>query len=249
MNRRSFSSLIAVLLAFVLATPTTASAQTSAKRLVVVELFTSQGCNSCPPADAYLGRLAVRPDIVALSFHVDYWDYIGWKDPFAQAAFTARQRDYSRALAQRYVYTPQMVVDGRLQGVGSEKSTINGLITQAARQRGSEAANRPSLRLDGDTVRIEGGKVDPAASAIVWLAVFEPEHKTAVRRGENAGRNLGNYNVVREMRVLGRYKGEAVALPLNLDPAMAGKGCAIVVQSELPSGPGPVLASLAVDPR
>ncbi len=216
---------------------------------IVVELFTSQGCNSCPPADVFLGELTKRSDVLALSWHVDYWDYLGWKDPFAQAAFTARQRDYSRALAQRYVYTPQMVVDGRLQGIGSEKSTIEKLITQAARQRDSEAANRPSLRLDGDTVRIEGGRVDPAAPAIVWLAVFEPEHRTSVRRGENAGRNLGNYNVVREMRLLGRYTGEPVALPLGADAAMAGKGCAIVVQSELASGPGPVLASLAVDPR
>ena len=218
----------------------------AAERLnpVVVELFTSQGCNSCPPADAYLGELTKRSDVLALSWHVDYWDYIGWKDPFAQAAFTARQRDYGRALAQRYVYTPQMVVDGRLQGIGSEKSTINGLISEAARQR--VASSRPTLKLDGDTLRIEGGKVE--APAIVWLALFEPEHRTSVRRGENAGRNLGNYNVVRELRVLGRYKGEALTLPLGRDAAAAGKGHAIVVQSELPSGPGPVLASLAVDP-
>lgn len=219
----------------------------AAERLnpVVVELFTSQGCSSCPPADAYLGELARRSDVLALSWHVDYWDYIGWKDPFAQSAFTARQRDYGRVLAQRYIYTPQMVIDGRLQGIGSEKSTINGLISQAARQR--EASSRPTLTLDGDTLRIEGGKVETVA--VVWLALFEPEHRTAIRRGENAGRNLGNYNVVREMRVLGHYKGEAITLPLGLDPVAAGKGRAIVVQSELPSGPGPVLASLAVDPR
>ena len=211
---------------------------------IVVELFTSQGCSSCPPADAFLGELTKRNDVLALSWHVDYWDYIGWKDPFAQAAFTARQRDYSRALAQRYVYTPQMVVDGRLQGIGSEKSRINGLITQVVRHR--EASSQPTLRLDGDMLRIEGGKVE--VPAVVWLALFEPEHSTAVRRGENAGRNLGNYNVVRELRVLGRYKGEAVTLPLGLDATTAGKGRAIVVQSELPSGPGPVLASLAIDP-
>ncbi|MBM3536237.1 MAG: DUF1223 domain-containing protein [Alphaproteobacteria bacterium] len=220
----------------------------AAERLnpVVVELFTSQGCNSCPPADIYLGELAKRRDVLALSWHVDYWDYIGWKDPFAQPAFTARQRNYQRALMQRYVYTPQMVIDGRLQGVGSERSTIDGLIAQAARQRDVNTASRPSLRLDGDVVKVEGGKVETAA--VVWLAVFEPEHRTAVRRNENAGRSLGNYNVVRELRVLGRYTGEAVALPLGLNAAMAGKGCAIVVQSELASGPGAVLASLVVDP-
>src|SRR3954454_10513973 len=80
------------------------------ERPVVVELFTSQGCNSCPPADAYLGELAARSDVLALGLHVDYWDYIGWKDPFAQRAYTERQRHYSRALNQRFVYTPQMVI-------------------------------------------------------------------------------------------------------------------------------------------
>jgi hypothetical protein len=214
---------------------------------IVVELFTSQGCSSCPPADVFLGELAKRRDVLALSWHVDYWDYIGWKDPFAQSAFTARQRNYQRVLMQRYVYTPQMVVDGQLQGIGSERSTIDGLITQAVREQGMNAANRPSLRLEGNTVKIEGGKLE--TPAVVWLAVFEPEHRTAVRRGENAGRSLGNYNVVREMRVLGRYTGEAVALPLGFDAASADKGRAIVVQSELAAGPGRVLASLAVDPR
>lgn len=237
------ASLVALAALVGLAAPTVAGERMNP---IVVELFTSQGCNSCPPADTYLSELAKRRDVLALSWHVDYWDYIGWKDPFAQASFTARQRDYGRALAQRYVYTPQMVVDGRLQGIGSEKSTINGLISQAARQQGMNTANRPSLRLEGDTVTIEGGKVE--VPAVVWLALFEPEHRTPVRRGENAGRNLGNYNVVRELRVLGRYTGESVRLPLGLDASAAGKGRAIVVQSELPSGPGPVLASLAVDP-
>jgi hypothetical protein len=214
---------------------------------IVVELFTSQGCSSCPPADAFLGDLTKRPDVLALAWHVDYWDYIGWKDPFAQPAFTARQRDYGRSLAQRYVYTPQMVVDGRLQGVGSERPAIDRLIAQAARQHGLNAAARPSLRLDGDTVRIEGGTPDTAA--VVWLALFEPEHRTRVARGENAGRSLGNYNIVRELRVLGRYSGEATMLPLGLDASAADKGRAIVVQRETPAGPGPILASLAVDPK
>src|SRR4051812_29577801 len=101
------------------------------ERPVVVELFTSQGCNSCPPADAFLGELSRRPDVLALGLHVDYWDYIGWKDPFAQRAHTDRQRSYSRTLNQRFVYTPQMVIDGTLQGVGSETATINKLIDKA----------------------------------------------------------------------------------------------------------------------
>src|SRR6059036_991639 len=91
---------------------------------VVVELFTSEGCSSCPPADAFLGELAQRPDIVALAFHVDYWDYIGWKDPYASPLTTQRQHDYAAALHLHMVYTPQMVVDGRADVVGSERSDV-----------------------------------------------------------------------------------------------------------------------------
>jgi hypothetical protein len=210
---------------------------------IVVELFTSQGCNSCPPADAYLGELAKRPDVLALSLHVDYWDYIGWKDPFAQAAFTARQREYQRVLTQRYIYTPQMVVDGHLQGVGSERSTIDGLIGKAAKQRA--AAKRPSLTRDGDGVLIEGGQLTPGSMASVWLAVYEPAHRTPVRRGENAGRTLPNYNVVREWRVLGRYEGRPIRVPIEAPSSSAGR--AIVVQEQATSGPGPILAALVLD--
>jgi len=239
------TSLVAVAALVGLAAPAPAAERTNP---IVVELFTSQGCSSCPPADAFLGELTKRRDVLALAWHVDYWDYIGWKDPFAQPAFTARQRDYGRALAQRYVYTPQMVVDGRLQGVGSERPAIDRLIAQAARQHGLNGASRPSLRLDGGAVRIEGGMFEASSPAVVWLALFEPESSTRVARGENAGRSLGNYNIVRELRVLGRYSGEATSLPLGLDASAAGKGRAIVVQRETPAGPGPILASLAIDP-
>lgn len=238
------TSLIALAALVGLACPAGAGERTNP---IVVELFTSQGCSSCPPADAYLGDLAKRSDVLALAWHVDYWDYIGWKDPFAQPAFTARQRDYQRVLMQRYIYTPQMVVDGRLQGIGSERATIDRLITQAARQHGMNTGGRPSLRLEGDTLTITGARLD--TPAVVWLALFEPEHQTRVARGENAGRSLGNYNIVREMRVLGRYAGETATLPLRLDATAADKGCAIVVQSETANGPGPILASLAIDPK
>src|SRR6516164_10851500 len=98
---------------------------------VVVELFTSQGCSSCPPADAYLGELAARKDVIPLAFHVDYWNYIGWADPFATKQMTQRQRDYQRALNQRYVYTPEMVVNGEAHEVGSDRHGIDRLIEAA----------------------------------------------------------------------------------------------------------------------
>lgn len=221
------------------------SAAAGERSPTVVELFTSQGCNSCPPADAFLGELAKRPDIIALSLHVDYWDYIGWKDPYAQRAFTERQRAYSRSLSQRYVYTPQMVVDGHLQGVGSDRGAIEQLIREAGKTR--DAVTRPGLKRVGDEIRIDGGA---ATSAVVWLAIYDPAHRTPVARGENAGKQLANYHVVREWRALGRYDGKPVALPLNLDGAALDKrGCAVVVQVETPSGPGAVLAALSIPPE
>jgi hypothetical protein len=214
---------------------------------VVVELFTSQGCSSCPPADAFLSELAKRSDVIALSLHVDYWDYIGWKDPFAQHAFTERQRAYSRALSQRYVYTPQMVVNGRLQSVGSDKREINGLITRAIKDHDVGAARRPTIRVMKGEVQVEGG---PEAKAIIWLVTYDAQHRTAVARGENAGRDMANFNVVREWRPLGHYKGQPVALPLEIDPAMpTDRSCAVLVQQEIAAGPGPIVAALAIDMR
>src|SRR5215469_3910472 len=102
---------------------------------IVVELFTSQGCSSCPPADKYLGELAKRPDVMALAFHVEYWNYIGWADPYSKPWATRRQHDYSAKLKQRFVYTPEMVVQGAAEGVGSERDTIEALIRAAAEKR------------------------------------------------------------------------------------------------------------------
>lgn len=212
---------------------------------VVVELFTSQGCNSCPPADAYLGELAKRPDILALSWHVDYWDYIGWKDPFAQHAFTLRQHAYSRSLEQRYVYTPQMVINGRLQGIGSERDEIEPLITEAQQERKARAAG-PRLSLSGDDVHVEGG---PPGPSVVWAAWFDAQHWTPVESGENAGQRLGEFNVVRKWSQLGRYDGTPVTLKLGPEAAeYKNSGCAIVVQQQTPAGPGRILAAYAIDP-
>jgi hypothetical protein len=217
-------------------------AATTGPTPVVVELFTSQGCSSCPPADAFLGELARRKDVVALSFHVDYWDYIGWKDPFASAAATERQRDYGRALGLHMVYTPQIIVDGRADAVGSDRAAVEGLIAAAAKR------DRVDIRFSLDEMGrlfVELPNHPLAGMATVWLAVFDTQHKTAVPRGENSGATLSDYNVVREWRRVGNWPGSPVQLPVAMAPDAAAKhdGCAIIVQL---GETGPILAAAIV---
>ena len=175
-----------------------------------IELFTSQGCSSCPPADAYLGALAKRPDIVALSFHVDYWDYIGWKDAFATRATTQRQRNYARVLKQRYVYTPEMVVEGIGHDTGREPAGIERLLAEAQRRATSRATPELSRTQGGAlTVKLAAYPLE-GLPADVTLAIYDRRHSTPVASGENQGRMLENFNIVRRLQVLSRWDGAAV---------------------------------------
>jgi hypothetical protein len=206
---------------------------------VVVELFTSEGCSSCPPADAFLGELAQRPDIVALAFHVDYWDYIGWKDPYASPLATQRQHDYAAALGLHMVYTPQMVVDGRTDVVGSERGDVEAAIGKAA--AGPKLAISIAKDAAGYRVAIPAAAPPAGGPATVWLAVFDSKQETRVKRGENGGRTLKEFNIVREWRKIGTWDGNATTLPLAVAMGNADrKGCAIIVQA----GPvGPILGA------
>src|SRR5262245_31189753 len=213
----------------------------------VVELFTSQGCSSCPPADRLLGQLAQRPDVVALAFHVDYWDYIGWKDPYASPAFTQRQHRYADALGLHMVYTPQMVVDGHVDVAGSHALEIEAAIADAHGQQkltvtlGHDASGAYDVKIPG---AVAGGASGPAT---VWLALFDRQRQTPVKRGENAGATLTDYNIVREFRRIGTWSGSALDLPLGIDPAaLKNSGCAVIVQVE-PLGPVLGAASLPMD--
>jgi hypothetical protein len=207
---------------------------------VVVELFTSQGCSSCPPADALLGELAQRRDVIALAFHIDYWDYIGWKDPFASPDFTRRQRGYAGALGLRTVYTPQMVIDGRADVVGSHRAQVEELVRQ------SSSVPKLALKLeaaDGKTRLIlpDAHFERPAA---IWLAIYDREERTAVRRGENAGQTLSDYNIVRELREVATWDGSAQVIELDLADATAdGMGGAVLIQSE---GQGQIIGALEI---
>ena len=209
---------------------------------VVVELFTSQGCSSCPPADAYLGELAQQRGIIALAYHVDYWDYIGWRDPLASPAATERQRRYTQALGARYLYTPEMVIDGRQDATGSDRAAVSRLI-----RNGRDAGPKVPLTVrEGpeDKYTIDIPAADYRGTATVWMALFDREHTTAVERGENSGRSLRDYNAVRELRRLGSWSGKAVQIPVEM-PLKPANGCAILLQADHQpgDGQGPILGA------
>ncbi len=206
-----------------------AAASAQSRPVTVIELFTSQGCSSCPPSDAFLGELSKRPDIVALSYHVDYWDYIGWQDPFATPEFTERQRGYSRSLRQRYVYTPEMVVHGRGHASGIDRSDIYGLISEAQKPEWPRMTPRIVDR-GAEGVVVSMPEFRAAEPCEVWLVTYDPEHRTKVLRGENRGRDLSNYNVVRSLHLLTRWDGSAAEWKIGADRLGAAKGVAILVQ-------------------
>jgi len=158
----------------------------------IVELFTSQGCSSCPPADAVLAKLAQRDDVVALAFHVDYWNYLGWADPFSSADWTDRQQTYAAVLDHR-VYTPQLVVDGRVGMVGSNRLAVDAALAAAPRP----AQLAATARWQRNHVELT---VTAPANASVWLAFYDRSITTDVMRGENAGATLGTTNPVRQLR-------------------------------------------------
>ncbi len=209
---------------------------------VVVELFTSQGCSSCPPAEAFLSDLAQRKDVIALEYHVDYWDYIGWKDPFADPLFTQRQRNYARQFGRRNVYTPQMVIDGSDHAVGSRRSEVNALIRDArtqhpSREVGARLEPRPDHQMG--LLAVLNGRPKNGKTLDVNFVSFEDQHTTKVKHGENAGRELTNSRVVRRLERLGQWRGGMAEIAI--DPSlMIGDGSVLLLQE--PNG-GPIVAA------
>lgn len=195
------------------------------RRPVVAELFTSEGCSSCPPADALLGELArTRPDVLALAFHVTYWDRLGWPDPFALPAATARQRAYAARLGLDSIYTPQLVVDGVRDVVGSDRGAVRMALTTAERAAGPAVPLALTRSATGLHITAGAGAGDGALVLIGYDAL----HRTPVARGENAGRLLAEANIVRSVRTLGVWSGA----PLQRDAAMpAGEHFAALLQA------------------
>lgn len=203
---------------------------------VVVELFTSQGCSSCPPADALLAEIVDREGIIALSLHVDYWDYLGWKDEFARAEFTQRQRGYASLAGSSYIYTPQMVIDGTSHIIGTKAMKLSDALMAHARR--PEAAQVEAKR-QGDKVRL---RIEPAGETPGGLAIYvvsyAPSKTVSIRRGENAGRQMTYHNVVVGWQKLTDWDGGATleaTFPLERDTQAA-----VIVQSGFS---GPIIAA------
>ncbi len=223
----------------------TTSLSAGAEPRAVIELFTSQGCSSCPPADVLLGKLADDPSLVALSLPIDYWDYLGWKDTLAKPRHTARQRAYAQRRGDREVYTPQVVVNGAAHVLGSDKNAIERAI--AATRRDAATLSLPvKVSVAGDKLNVEV----PAASASgssgeVWLCTLTRSLPVAIGRGENHGRTVTYHNVIRRWTKLGEWTGAArsftvPAADLDADGADA---VAVIIQSGTADNPGAMLGA------
>src|SRR5712691_746336 len=215
-NRRNLAIAGMVLgLAFV-ATPAPAD-----PRPIVVELFTSQGCSSCPPADALLGELARRRDVLPLGFHISYWDSLGWKDPLSSPGSTARQKAYARRFTDGRVYTPQIVVEGVSEMVGSDREAV----LDALRGVRPAAIAPVSFAEDRRSVAIGRG----AGKGEIVLVRFVQRRTTHVGAGENTGRVASDFNGVETLTTLGAWDGSPLSFPI--EPPAAGEGLAVLVQA------------------
>lgn len=218
------------------------------KSLDVVELFTSQGCSSCPPADKLFKQFTARKDLVALSFNVDYWDYLGWKDTLAQRTFSERQRTYAEKRGDGAVYTPQMVINGIAHAVGSRQPQIQAALSKSSAKLEHRRVAM-DLQMSGETLEIRIPQSDrpPAKAATVWLASILPSVKVKIRHGENRGHAITYYNVVRNLTAVGMWSGEAANIKLPRRHALPKKNmqCAIILQAD----DGAILAANWLQPR
>jgi len=200
-----------------------------AARPTVIELYQSQGCSSCPPADAVVNRFADRSDVIALSFAVTYWDDLGWKDTFGDPAYTARQWDYARAAGRGQVATPQVIVNGRQPVLGSREGELNDAIARNANHGG------PLVTGNGGKVVVGAGKGD----ATVWAVAYDPRTvQVAIGAGENGGRTIGHRNIVRKLTPIGQWHGTSATF--SLPAATPGLKTAVLVQQ---GRGGPIIAA------
>jgi hypothetical protein len=216
------------------------NAQTASQPVVVVELYTSQGCSSCPPADDFFAELVQDPRVIPLALHVDYWDYIGWEDGFAKPQFTDRQKAYARAAGSRTIYTPQMIVGGLDRVEGHRPTEVQALINAHLRLDADV-----SLRMvrEGDMLRISAEALEPLDGPVrVQLVRYRPAETVEIQRGENAGRTVTYHNIVTAWQPLGEWTGDS---PLSVEAAVPGPDAAVVILQA--PGPSAILAAARVD--
>ncbi len=225
---------------------TAAQAQTATSP-VVLELFTSQGCNSCPPADALMQDWLKQPGVIAISLHVDYWDYLGWKDTLGRKGHGTRQQDYARNSGKREVYTPQVVVNGKYMVVGSDRAAVERALEKGRRMQ--------SVAIQAEKNKATGKwqiKVPTVAGfegeAKLVLCRYDAQHEVAIERGENSGKTLNYLNVARSWGDLGRWKGQSASYDL---PDLTGtdwgrQGAMVMLQIVTGEGVGPILGAVDI---
>jgi hypothetical protein len=217
-----------------------AAAPALAEDVVVIELYTSQGCSSCPPADEFVAMLAANPRVLPLALHVDYWDYIGWADKFAQPKFTDRQRAYARAIGSRTIYTPQLIIGGRdrIEGFAPEETA-----ERLHRHLAVASDVRLSVTREGDNLVIRAEANPPLDEpARMQLVRYTPKETVTIERGENAGKTITYHNIVTSWESLGDWSGQE---PMEITVPFAGnQPGAVIVQS---AGPSAILAAVRVD--
>ena len=227
--------MVAAGLAVAFAAPAVARPRASVAPTVVVELYTSQGCSSCVNAGDVIQAAADKPRVIALTFAVDYWDYLGWEDTFAKSEFTERQRAYMKRFALRDVYTPQMVVDGQAQAAALHADTMADMVKAAERVR----RHPPTLALAKDRLAVGAG-APPHGGADVWLVRYDPKTQSVlVKKGENRGKTILAHNVVRQLARLGGWSGKPKVLRL---PAAEQDGLRTVILVQASRG-GPIIGA------
>jgi hypothetical protein len=225
-----------------------AGAPAQAEPRAVIELFTSQGCSSCPAADKLMGEYARDPSVIAMSLAVDYWDYLGWKDTLAMSGHSNRQRAYAKARGDRQIYTPQAVIDGAVHALGSDKAAIERAVRQV-RDQGTALALPVKLERAGDklTVTVPAGK-DDKGQAEVWLCPISRAVQVAIGKGENSGQTITYSNVVRRWIKLGDWSGKAetYTVPLADFQNDTIDSAAVLVQHGAASSPKVMLGAAQV---
>ncbi|HLW91847.1 MAG TPA: DUF1223 domain-containing protein [Roseiarcus sp.] len=213
----------------------------------VVELFTSQGCSSCPPADRILGELARDPSVLAVSYSIDYWDYIGWKDTLAQPTYTQRQEAYAKTIGRGQVYTPQAIVNGLADAIGSDRNQIEAAESATAKRAGVLSVPM-SIAEQGDAINITVGAAPPGAphSAGVYLLALASKRTVVIQRGENAGATITYSNVVRGITKVGEWSGAEMTLSANLAQARldGADAYAVILQQGDHAAPSTILAAV-----